>query len=106
MAIVTLAEAKAHLRIDFNEDDSLIEGKIDAAQAHLETLLGFKLDDVKFPDTDDADFPDTVPADLHQAVLLLLGHWYENREATGSNLFEVPMSVWDVVRERRSYAFE
>ncbi|WP_028748019.1 head-tail connector protein [Rhizobium mesoamericanum] len=106
MAIVTLAEAKAHLRIDFSDDDTLIQSKLDAAQAHLESLLGFKLDDVKYPDNDDYDFPATVSADLHQAILLLLGHWFENREATGSNLFEVPVGVWDVVRERRSYSFE
>ncbi|TAW88379.1 phage gp6-like head-tail connector protein [Rhizobium ruizarguesonis] len=96
MAIIDLVAAKAHLNITFNDDDNLIEGKIEAAQAHLESLLGYEIE---------TEFP-TVPDDLKQAVLGLVGHWYENREATGENLFEAPFSVWDVVRERRSYAWE
>ncbi|MGO7541858.1 head-tail connector protein [Rhizobium ruizarguesonis] len=96
MAIVDLVAAKAHMNVTFSDDDNLIEGKIEAAQAHIESLLGFAIEE---------EF-ETVPADLKQAVLALVAHFYENREATGVNLFEVPMSVWDVVRQRRSYAFE
>jgi uncharacterized phage protein (predicted DNA packaging) len=96
MAIIDLVTAKAHLNILFDDDDTLIEGKIEAAQAHLESLLGFAIEE---------EF-ETVPADLKQAVLALIGHFYENREATGENLFEAPHSVWDTVRERRSYAWE
>ncbi|MGZ2404843.1 head-tail connector protein [Rhizobium ruizarguesonis] len=96
MAIIDLVAAKAHLNITFNDDDNLIEGKIEAAQAHLESLLGYEIE---------AEFP-TVPDDLKEAVLGLVGHWYENREATGENLFEAPFSVWAIVRERRSYAWE
>ncbi|MGO8202833.1 head-tail connector protein [Rhizobium ruizarguesonis] len=96
MAIVDLGAVKAHLRILYDDDDTLIGDKIEAAQAHLESLLGYEIE---------TEFP-TVPDDLKQAVLALVGHWYENREATGENLFEAPFSVWDVVRERRSYAWE
>lgn len=96
MAIIDLVAAKAHLNILFDDDDALIEGKIEAAQAHLESLLGFAIE---------TEFP-TVPDDMKQAVLALVGHWYENREATGENIFEAPFSVWDVVRERRSYDWE
>ncbi|MBX5223788.1 phage gp6-like head-tail connector protein [Rhizobium sp. NLR8a] len=96
MAIIDLVAAKAHLNITFDDDDTLIEDKIEAAEAYLESLLGFAIED---------EF-EVVPGDLKQAVLVLVGHFYENREATGANLFEVPHSVWDVVRERRSYAFE
>lgn len=96
MAIIDLIAAKAHMNILFGDDDQLISDKIEAAQAHLESLLGYEIE---------TEFP-TVPDDLKQAVLGLVGHWYENREATGENLFEAPFSVWDVVRERRSYSFE
>lgn len=96
MAIIDLVAAKAHMNITFEDDNQLISDKIEAAQAHLETLLGFVIEE-KY---------ETPPADLKQAVLALVAHFYENREATGVNLFEVPMSVWDVIRERRSYAFE
>lgn len=96
MAIVTLADAKAHLRILHNDDDALVSSKILAAMAHLESLLGFEIE-VEYT---------TVPDDFKQAVLALVGHWYENREATGEHIFEAPLSVWDIVRERRSYAWE
>lgn len=96
MAIIDLVAAKAHLNILFDDDDTLIEGKIEAAQAHLESLLGFAIEE---------EF-EVAPGDLKQATLALVAHFYENREATGENLFEAPHSVWDVVRERRSYAWE
>lgn len=96
MAIVTLADAREQLRVLHNDDDTLIEAKIEAAQTHLESLLGFAIEEEY----------DAPPSDLKQAVLALVGHWYENREATGENLFEAPMGVWDVVRERRGYAWE
>ena len=45
-------------------------------------------------DTNDADvWP--APADIQQAVKLLVGHWFENRESVvvGTTAAEVPMSV-------------
>ena len=40
---VTLAELKAHLRIDATDEDDLLEGLIRVARAHLETLTGTAL---------------------------------------------------------------
>ncbi|AVA21188.1 head-tail connector protein [Rhizobium sp. NXC24] len=97
MAIVTLDDIKEHMRIDFDDDNELIDGKIDAAQAHLESLLGYAI----------ADQFQTPPDDLKEAVRQLVASWYETREATvTTGLMDTPLSVWDVVRERRSYAFE
>ncbi|MDP3526526.1 MAG: head-tail connector protein [Hoeflea sp.] len=40
---VTLAELKAHLRIDATDEDALIEGLIRVARAHLEAVTGVAL---------------------------------------------------------------
>jgi len=40
LAPVSLAEAKAHLRIDFTDDDTLISALIDAATAHVDGYTG------------------------------------------------------------------
>ncbi|RWE34994.1 head-tail connector protein [Mesorhizobium sp.] len=100
MAIVSLTDQKAFSRVDFDHDDELISGQIDAAQAHLEQLLGFVI-------AEEFASPLVVPDDLVGAVNLLAAHLYENREASvlGATAAELPFGVWDVVRERRNYSF-
>lgn len=34
-----------------------------------------------------------VPQSIKQAILLMVGHWYENREATGEGLKDIPLAV-------------
>lgn len=97
MAIVTLADVKAHLNITDSTDDTLISDKIDAAQAMLEQQLGYAIE-VEFP---------TVPADLKEAVRMLVGHWYENREASviGISASLLPLGVKDIIRDRRNWSW-
>lgn len=40
---VTLAEVKAHTRVDFNDDDALLATLLTAATEHVETVLGRQL---------------------------------------------------------------
>lgn len=46
-----------------------------------------------------------VPQHLRQAILLLVGHWYENREATvgGAIIREVPLAVESLILQDRAY---
>lgn len=43
-----------------------------------------------------------VPETINQALLLLVGHWYENREALGSNLHELPLAVEALIALNRT----
>ena len=66
--MVTLEQAKAHCRVDHDDDDAVITGMIAAASDHL-TSIGV-----------DTDADPSHPAVDH-ATLMLVGHFYENREA-------------------------
>lgn len=161
---VTLAEAKAHLRVSFSDDDTLIEAYIGAATTAVEQKVGRPLmtqtlrvaerapegsvklraplqaitainyydpqnvlqtatvsDYLLIADDDSAEiipgpgvnFPALYPRDdafrvtftagygtaaqvpvaLKQAILLLVGHLYENREAVGQAMDALPMGV-------------
>ena len=100
MAIVMLDEMKSELGITDSVDDALISAKIDAAQAHLEALLGYRIAD----EFGEPPLP-VVPGDLITAVKMLTAHWFENREATivGVSAMETPHGVWEIVANRRRY---
>ena len=65
--MISLAQAKAHLRVTHNLEDVLIQSCLDAAVAHIAKYLG-------------DDMPDPVPAPVDAAVLLLTADLYVNRE--------------------------
>ena len=100
MSIVQLTAAKAHLNITDDADDALIQAKINAAEAHVEQLLGFTL---ASGFTGSAGVPD----DVKEAVLQLTGHFYENREASlvGISAEEIPFGVWQLIGPYREYVF-
>lgn len=64
--MITLTEAKTHLRVDGTDDDTEIEAMIDTAEAHVENFLGA---------------PVATPAPIKSAALLCVADLYENREA-------------------------
>ena len=68
MSAVSLAEAKAFLRVTADAEDDLVQLLIDAAQARVEIAAGLTLD------VDSA-------APLRLAILMLVAHGFEHREA-------------------------
>ena len=65
--VVTVDEAKAHLRIDHDEEDAYIDGLIAKAQAVAEDYCR-------------VSFSDEAPEPVRLAVLLMVSHYYENRD--------------------------
>jgi hypothetical protein len=66
--MITLAEAKTHIRVDGTDSDTEITAMIATAKAHVENYLGVA-------------YAGAAPAPVKSAALLLVGDLYENREA-------------------------
>lgn len=99
--MIDLANVKMHLRVDGGEEDALIGGYIEAAKAHIEQHC-----DRKLVETDPVE-PDEMglTRDVEQAVLLLVGHWYANREAVavGTIATAMPLAVERLLWYRKRF---
>ncbi|PHY12733.1 hypothetical protein CSW58_10625 [Caulobacter sp. B11] len=85
---ITLAEAKAFLRVVDAGEDDLVTLLIDAAEARVATAV----DQVLSP---------ASPAPLRLAVLILVAHAYEHRDAGEPSLALV--EPWLAPCERQGY---
>lgn len=89
--ILTLAEVKTHLRVGSDtSEDSLITTYITAAREYVE---GYQ--NRIYLSTDEEVTAETMTGLEKAACLLLIGHWYENRQAVvlGTPPSEVPFAV-------------
>ena len=89
--ILTLAEVKTHLRVGSdNSEDALITTYITAAREYVE---GYQ--NRIYLSTDEEVTAETMTGIEKAACLLLIGHWYENRQAVvlGTPPSEVPFAV-------------
>ena len=88
--LVTVDEAKLHLRVDHDEDDDSIDGFIYAASAAVLNYLGDAQFD--FVDTSGELIEDSsgtmIPYPVIQAVLLLVGVFYRYRESMGPDVID------------------
>ncbi|GGG62796.1 hypothetical protein GCM10011415_06470 [Salipiger pallidus] len=103
MAVATLDNLKDQLAFtdDIGDaDDGLLQRKLDAAQNHVERLLGFRIEA-----TFGGEGQDEVPPALVEAVLQLAAHWYDNREAGAEAVRELPFGVREIVTEYREFTF-
>ena len=98
--ILTLAEVKTHLRVGSdNSEDALITTYITAAREYIE---GYQ--NRVYLSSDEAVEAETMTGIEKAACLLLIGHWYENRQAVvlGTPPSEVPFAVKALLDIRRN----
>lgn len=111
MAIVLLSEMQRQLALTDSapgDDLVLLQGKIEAAQSHIERLLGFKIEDLFYPDHErvaDRGDRDPLPPALKEAVMQLAAFWFEHREASGDGGRPLPFGVAEIVNEHRGWTF-
>lgn len=111
--MLDLSIIKPHVRLEVEdtEEDVLLETYATAAQRLVENQTGRTLyatageipvDGGGAP-TDDSAL--VLDDDLTTAMLLLIGHWFENREAVviGSTPAELPMAVEALIAPYRHY---
>ncbi|MDR1943975.1 MAG: head-tail connector protein [Synergistaceae bacterium] len=99
---ISLSEAKKHLRVEFGDDDELIQGLIAAAREYAEGFMNRSL----VAKTEDEEAP-AVKQTWKQAMFLLIGHWYEHRESVnmGNITTEIPMGVDMLLWQDRNVTF-
>lgn len=102
--MITLDDAKLHLRVDHDGDDDYIASLIAAARVFITRDLARNLYDTGAPIPADDAHGLHISADLRHAARLLIGNWYEHREAaTDAPKTEVPHAYWRLVQHYRLY---
>ena len=99
MSLVDLEAAKLHLRVDGEDEDSLIQIYLDAAEQAAIDFLNRNV----YADQEALDAAEEPPeakamvvnAPIRAAVLLILGHLYANRESVviGTITATMPMGA-------------
>ncbi|ORM66145.1 head-tail connector protein [Pantoea rwandensis] len=106
--MIELATVREHCRIDEDDtsEDNLLSIYTGAAKRYVETWTRRKLyvtnADPGF-DTDEDRL--LLDDDVRTAMLLLIGHWYANREAVniGNITSEIPLAVDALLQPHRIY---
>ncbi|MDU7389335.1 head-tail connector protein [Atlantibacter hermannii] len=98
---------RKHCRIDddFSGDDDLLAIYIGAAVRHVETWTRRTLyETATSPGYDENADHLLLTDDVKAAMLLLIGHWYENREATTpGQIMALPFAVDALLQPYRIY---
>ena len=97
MAIVDLELLKKHVRADdFTDDDAYLRHLLDTAEEYICAATNRTGDELL--EAGGGMFP----AMLQQAVLLIAGHWYNQREAVGNGqMAEVPYTMQALIKPYR-----
>lgn len=96
-----LTNVKKQLDVVRADQDELISGYIAAALAHVEQHCDRRL--VEGEPADDSEMK--LTPDVEQAALMLVAHWYENREAvvTGTIATPIPIGVERLLWYRKRF---
>ncbi len=97
MAVVSLALFKKHVRADdFADDDEYLEHLL--ATAEVSIITATNRTEQELIDDNAGEFP----APLKHAIMMLAGHWYNQRESVSTvQMHEVPDALQALVKPYR-----
>lgn len=98
MATTKLGLLKKHVRADdFSDDDDYLSHLLEAAEEYVCTATNRSVGELL-----EIGGGEALPVTLQQAVLLIAGHWYNQREAvSGVQMAEVPYTLQALVKPFR-----
>lgn len=93
--MIALTLVKQQLRVFHDDEDELIQGYTDAALSAFESWTNRTLIDPAHELPDPPGKAIALSKSIQQGALLLIGHWYANREtvAVGVSAVELPMAT-------------
>ena len=92
--MLTLQETKLHLRVDHDDEDTLIASMMDTATAACADYLNMPA----------ADLVVAVPAPIKSAALLMVGSLYNDRESQGDRPYNKNPTFEALLNPYRVYA--
>lgn len=97
MASVDISLLKQHVRADdFSEDDQYLQHLLEAAEQYVCDATNRTTDELLKLGGE------ALPVTLQQAVLMIAGHWYNQREAvSGVQMAEVPYTLQALIKPYR-----
>ena len=97
MSVVNIALLKKHVRADdFSDDDTYLQHLLNAAEQYVFDATNRTKAEIL------ALGGGEIPVTLQQAVLLIAGHWYNQREAvSGVQMAEVPYTLQALIKPFR-----
>ena len=99
MITVTLEQVKPHLNIDpsYTGDDKYLADLIEVSEVVVSKEIGIELSEL--------EEGGVIPAPLRQAILLMVGNFYANREPVAfASSSEIPLSYKYLVQFYRDYS--
>lgn len=86
---ITLDDVKYQCRIDHDAEDTLLNLYINASYRAVEKFTDKTLFFDEIPSDVDKDRSILLDYDINQACLMLIAHWYANRETVMANMVNV-----------------
>lgn len=99
MAFLTIDEIKQQTYVSDSDEDSYLELLGNAAIAHIQDYTNRKLYEKDDESASDDEIALVWTDDIKIAALMLVAHYYENREATvtGSTSSEVKLGAYSIL---------